>query len=100
MKKKLPVICVAAIAILCAVNMNLAFNSDSNVNLSLTNITALARGETYYCSICGSQIDACSCESTITCDYGSCHGKECHDFTYNWACPCSANGNSLSICPL
>jgi len=86
--------------VLVAVNVNFAFNSNSDIYLSLTSIEALATGETLYCSVCGEKIDACRCDPAITCDYGSCHGKECHDFTGNLLCPCSANGNPLSICPL
>lgn len=101
MKKKLFIICFAAITgVLAAVNLNLAFNSDSNVNLSMTGIIALAQGETTYCSICGNQIDACSCPPTITCDYASCHGKDCHIDTYNWICPCDATGYLEHICSI
>jgi len=98
MKRKLIFICAAAIIVLAAVNVNLAFNSDSNVNLSLTSIEALARGETLYCSVCGEQVDACRCSPAITCDYGSCYGTQCHHNTYNWSCPCAANGNPYSFC--
>lgn len=100
MKKKLLFICVAAIIILAAVNVNFAFNSGSDVNLSLASIMALARGETYYCSVCGNQIDVCTCPANITCSYTSCHGKECHIFTGIWSCPCDPTGYPLNICPL
>lgn len=101
MKKKLFIIFFAVFTgVLAAINLNLALNSGSNVNLSLTGILALAQGETIYCSVCGSQIDACFCPPTITCDYAGCHGKECHDFTWNPICPCYRNGDPFSICPL
>lgn len=100
MKKKFIFICAIALIVLAAVNVNLAFNSNFDIYLSLSSIEALARGETLYCSVCGEQVDACRCPPTITCDYASCHGKECHDFTGNLLCPCIANGNPLSICPI
>lgn len=100
MKKKLFFICAAAIVILSAVNVNLAFNNDSNVKLSLTSIMAIAKGETFICSVCGAPVDECGCGAVITCNDGSCHGETCHEFTYNWYCPCSANGDPSFICPL
>lgn len=98
MKKKLFFICMVAIVTLAAVNVNLAFNSNSNVNLSLTSIMALARGETLYCSVCYNQIDACTCGSTITCDYNTCHGNQCYHNSHNWVCPCIENGNPTIFC--
>lgn len=100
MKKKILFICVVAIIVLAAVNLNLAFNNGLNINLSLTSIEALAKGEILYCSVCGNQVDACSCPPAITCDYVSCHGKECHEDTFNWLCPCSATGDPFTICAL
>jgi hypothetical protein len=101
MKKKLFFICAAAIVVLAAVNVNLAFNSNSDIYLSLTSIEALARGETYYCSMCGLPVDVCRCPPAITCDYSSCHGKSCHNDTgIWWPCPCEANGDPLSLCML
>lgn len=100
MKKKLFFIAGVAIIALAAVNVNIGFNNNSNINLSLTNILALAMGEDYYCSVCYNQINACTCGPAITCDYASCHGKECHIFTYNWICPCDPTGDPFTICPL
>lgn len=94
-------ICVAAIIVVLAVlNLKLTVNNGSNLNFSLASIEALARGETLYCSVCGEQVDACRCPPAITCDYGDCHGKECHVFTGNMLCPCDPTGNPLNICPL
>ena len=95
MKKE---IFVVVIAILAVVNANLAFNNENSiVDLSLTNIMALAKGE-YSCSICGNDARYCSCDYGITCDYASCRGKQCHYNTYNWVCPCEKNGNPLNFC--
>ena len=68
------------IAALASINVNLAFNSeDSVIDLSLTSIMALARGETDICSICGNDVNTCNCDDYgITCDHGSCDGKVCH----------------------
>lgn len=100
MKKKLLFISLPALIALAAINVNLAFNNDSIIHLSLTSIEALARGETLYCSVCGEQIDACRCGPAITCDKGDCHGKECHIDTFNLACPCDPTGDPFNICTL
>ena len=51
------------IAALAAINVNLAFNSEESViDLSLTSIMALARGETDICSICGNDVNTCNCD--------------------------------------
>ena len=93
------IIFVVVVVVLAAVNVNLAFNSDDNfVNLSLASITALARGETTNCSICGYDVNHCSCDLGITCDYGSCTGKVCHYNLNDWSCRCASNGNPLSFC--
>lgn len=91
---------VVVVAILAAVNVKLAFNSnESVVSLSLASITALAQGESgITCSICGEDIDACNCDIGITCDYGSCTGKVCHENTYDPSCWCRANGDQYSSC--
>ena len=88
------------IAALAAINVNLAFNSEESViDLSLTSIMALARGETVICSICGNDVNTCNCDDYgITCDHGSCDGKVCHKNTDNWSCRCAANGNPYSFC--
>jgi hypothetical protein len=100
MKKKILFICTAALFVLAALNLKLAFNNGLNINFSLASMEALARGETLYCSVCGEQVDACRCSPAITCDYGHCLGKECHEFTGNLICSCRANGDPFSICPL
>lgn len=94
------IIFVVVVAVLAAVNVVLALNSEESVvNLSLTNIVALARGESNICSICGYNVDTCGCDSGgITCDYGSCNGKVCHANTQTWGCRCRANGNPYSFC--
>ena len=90
---------MVVIAALAAINVNLAFNSEESViDLSLTSIMALARGETDICSICGNDVNTCNCDLGITCDEGSCRGKVCHKNTQNWVCPCEANGNPYSFC--
>lgn len=94
------IIFMAIIAALAAINVNLAFKSDrSVVDLTLFNIMALARGESNICSICGYDVDTCNCDNYgITCDHGSCWGKVCHENTYQFDCPCRANGISYSFC--
>lgn len=94
------IIFVVIIAALAAVNVNLVFKSnESVVDLTLSSIMALARGENTKCSICGYDIDACSCDDYgITCDHGSCSGKVCHENTDNPLCWCRANGISYSFC--
>lgn len=91
---------MVVVAILAAVNVKLAFNSnESVVSLSLASITALAQGESgITCSICGEDIDGCNCEIGITCDEGSCWGKVCHRNTYILSCWCEANGDPYSSC--
>ena len=99
MKKKiLFVFTTTALIVLVTLNFILAFNNRLSINFSLSSIEALASGETLYCSVCGEQVDACRCEPTITCGYSSCHGKECHQDTYNWICPCAATGDPFTIC--
>lgn len=93
------IIFIAVIAVLAAVNVSIAFNSDKSVvNLSLTNIMALATGEIYYCSICGDDVEFCKCDIGITCDHAGCWGKVCHQQTWNPICPCRENGNPFSFC--
>lgn len=91
---------MVVVAILAAVNVKLAFNSDESVvSLSLASITALAQGESgITCSICGEDIDACNCEIGITCDHDSCTGTVCHESTDNPFCWCDANGDPYSFC--
>ena len=90
---------MVVIAALAAVNVNLAFNSEESViDLSLTSIMALARGETDICSICGYDVNTCNCDLGITCDYGSCNGKQCHYNSYNYVCWCYENGDPFSFC--
>lgn len=99
-KKLKKILFVVMIAALAAVNVNLAFNSDESViDLTLSSITALARGESNTCSICGGDVNNCNCDDYgITCDRGNCNGKVCHYNTYNWSCRCAANGNPYSFC--
>lgn len=94
------IIFMVVIAVLAAVNVNLAFNSEESViDLSLTSIMALARGETNICSICGNDVNNCNCDDYgITCDHASCRGKVCHENTDNPTCWCRANGISYSFC--
>lgn len=91
---------MVVIAALAAVNVNLAFNSEESViDLSLTSIMALARGETDICSICGYDVNTCNCDSGgITCDHASCSGKQCHENTDNPLCWCRANGDPYIFC--
>lgn len=96
MKKLIFVVVIAALA---AVNVNIGLNSnESYIDLSLTSIMALARGETDYCSICGYHVQSCNCSGGITCDHGSCRGTVCHYNSQNPACWCRANGNPNSFC--
>lgn len=91
---------MVVIAALAAVNVNLAFNSNESViDLSLTSIMALARGESNICSICGYDVNTCNCDDYgITCDHGSCWGKVCHENTNNPICWCKANGIPYYFC--
>lgn len=59
---------MVVIAALAAINVNLAFNSEESViDLSLTSIMALARGETDICSICGKMLTLVIADLGITC---------------------------------
>lgn len=89
-----------ATIVLAAVNVSFVFDKDESViNLTLANIVALATGEDYTCSICGEDARYCNCDhSGITCDHASCYGEQCHENTFDWSCPCIANGNPLIFC--
>jgi len=74
MKKVFLGIVGAAIIALAAINLNLALNSDSNVNLTLASVVSLAKeewgGPGGKCAVCLQKIDECTCEGgiTILCD--------------------------------
>ena len=89
-----------ATIVLAAVNVSFVFDKDESViNLTLANIVAMATGENFTCSICGEDARYCNFDhSGITCDHASCYGKQCHENTFNWSCPCRANGNPLIFC--
>lgn len=97
MKKSLFLVVAAIWAV---VNVSVVLTSKKSiVDLSLASIEALAQGESNICSICGYDVNTCNCDNYgITCDRASCWGKVCHYDTYNWACPCAANGNPYSFC--
>ncbi len=48
MKKKILFICTAALFVLAALNLKLAFNNGLNINFSLASMEALARGGRLY----------------------------------------------------
>ena len=98
-RKVLSIICGAAMVVIAAINVNLFVENDLIANVSLATIEALARNEgDLKCSICGKTLDQCSCDFGITCSYGGCHGKWCHEDRWILICPCEPNGNPFACC--
>jgi hypothetical protein len=95
------IILAMVVAIMAAVNVSFALQSDKSViDLSLTDIMALAIAENDAgCAICGQGVDDCSCTAIgITCPYGSCWGTWCHELSGDLLCRCKANGSPYSVC--
>ena len=77
MKKKIiSIIGIAVFAVAVALNISVAFNKDTEMDLYLANTEALAMKE-----------------DVITCTKSNCCGGLCHEFSYILSCPCKANGD-------
>jgi len=82
-KKVLSIIGVAAVGAAVAFNINAGLQNNSDLDVALNKIEAIAEIE----------------GATIICSISSCHGKYCHDLNYNPLCPCSPTGYMRDQCP-
>jgi len=83
-KKVLSIIGVAAVGAAVAFNINAGLQNNSELDVALSKIEAIAESE----------------GATITCSISSCHGKFCHTIIYSLSCPCVATGWMRDQCPL
>jgi hypothetical protein len=78
MKRKVfSIIGIAAVTGVIAVTITTSLHNDTQLDIALANIEAIAQSED---------------GATIECTQSNCRGGKCHQSSYDPSCPCTANG--------